>query len=130
MMQIKKITPWITLAGAAMIGGCANTPPKSADAGAMNGNVTDIRPMESTPPTYQPAPVEPVAYTPPPAAAPIESTTPTSAAGNTHVVKRGETLYGIAKQTYGSGKEWQKIAMANPGVTPTSLRVGQTLIIP
>ena len=129
MMQIKKITPWITLAGAAMVGGCANTPPKSVDAGAMNGNVTDIRPMESTPPVYQPAPVEPIA-TATPTAAPIESTTPTSAAGNTHVVKRGETLYGIAKQTYGSGKEWQKIAMANPGVTPTSLRVGQTLIIP
>ena len=70
MMQIKKITPWITLAGAAMVGGCANMPPKSVDAGAMNGNVTDIRPMESTPPVYQPAPVEPIA-TATPTAAPI-----------------------------------------------------------
>ena len=63
------------------------------------------------------------------------STTATSlsgsgASGNTHVVKHGETLYSIAKASYGDGKQWQKIASANPGVSPSSLKVGQTLVIP
>jgi nucleoid-associated protein YgaU len=127
MNQITKITPWVTLVGAVMIGGCLNSTPKTADSSALHNDVTDIRPMESsTPPIPQP-----VAYTaaaPDPAPVAVSSTP--AAAGNTHVVKRGETLYGIAKQTYGSGKEWQKIAMANPGVTPTTLKVGQTLVIP
>jgi nucleoid-associated protein YgaU len=110
-----------------MMGGCQNSTPKTADSGALHNDVTDIRPMESsTPPIPQP-----VAYTaaaPDPAPVAVSSTP--AATGNTHVVRRGETLYGIAKQTYGSGKEWQKIAMANPGVTPTTLKVGQTLVIP
>jgi nucleoid-associated protein YgaU len=129
MKQVTKIAPWITLVGAAMLGGCQNTPPKTASASAAGNDVTDIRPMESSTPIFQAPAAQPVAYTPEPAAPVAISSTP-SPTGNTHVVKRGETLYGIAKQSYGSGKEWQKIAMANPGVTPTTLKVGQTLVIP
>jgi 5'-nucleotidase len=83
--------------------------------------------MESAPPAYQP-----VAYQPTPAPTPApEATTPAPAvAGNSHVVKHGETLYSIAKSSYGDGKQWQKIASANPGVTPATLKVGQTLVIP
>ena len=44
--------------------------------------------------------------------------------------RKGETLYGIAKKSYGDGKQWTKIAAANPGVTPQSLKVGQTIVIP
>ncbi len=129
MKQVTKIAPWITLVGTAMMGGCQNTPPKTASANAAGADVTDIRPMESTTPTYQPQ-VQPIAYTPEPAAAPVAVSSTPAPTGNTHVVKRGETLYSIAKQSYGSGKEWQKIAMANPGVSPQALRVGQTLVIP
>ena len=50
--------------------------------------------------------------------------------GGTYTVKKGDTLYRIAKEHYGSGKQWQKIAAANPGASPQTLRVGQKLVIP
>ena len=43
--------------------------------------------------------------------------TQTPAAGNgSYTVKKGDTLYRIAKDHYGDGKQWTKIASANPGV--------------
>jgi 5'-nucleotidase / UDP-sugar diphosphatase len=53
---------------------------------------------------------------------------PTSS--GTYTVQRGDTLYGIARKSYGDGKQWQKIASANPGVDPSRLPVGKTLVIP
>jgi nucleoid-associated protein YgaU len=47
-----------------------------------------------------------------------------------YIVKQGDTLYHIAKVRYGDGKQWQQIASANPGVSPTTLKVGQVLVIP
>jgi 5'-nucleotidase len=98
----------------------------------------DIRPLETSTPAYQPAPsqpvyqpaAQPVSYDAPAAATPVVSTTPAPVAGSKHVVKHGETMYSIARQSYGDGKQWTKIASANPGVSPSGLKVGQTLIIP
>ena len=114
--------------------GCAK---KGADA-TKSSSALDI----STPPpamAYQPAP----APAPVPAAQPvIYDTAPTVTAtpapapsaggvsGTTYTVQKGDTLYGIARQKYGDGKQWQKIAAANPGVSPSSLKVGQTLVLP
>jgi 5'-nucleotidase len=47
-----------------------------------------------------------------------------------YTVKKGDTLYGIARQRYGDGKQWSKIAQANPGLRPETLKVGQTIVIP
>jgi nucleoid-associated protein YgaU len=52
------------------------------------------------------------------------------AGGQRYTVKAGDTLYHIAKVQYGDGKQWQRIASANPGITPTSLKVGQVLVMP
>lgn len=61
----------------------------------------------------------------------VTTQTPTgSGAGGSYTVKKGDTLYKLAREHYGDGKQWQRIASANPGLTPQSLRVGQTLIIP
>ncbi|MDW8262426.1 MAG: LysM peptidoglycan-binding domain-containing protein [Phycisphaerales bacterium] len=51
-------------------------------------------------------------------------------AGSTYQVKRGDTLFSIAKSRYGNGNQWQKIAAANPGLTPQNLKAGQTIVIP
>lgn len=47
-----------------------------------------------------------------------------------YIVKKGDTLFHIAKTAYGDGKKWTLIASANPGLTPQSLKVGQALMIP
>lgn len=47
-----------------------------------------------------------------------------------YTVKRGDTLFGIAKARYGDGKQWQKIVNANPGLQPGALKVGQTINLP
>lgn len=48
----------------------------------------------------------------------------------THVVKRGETLSGIAQTHYGDSRKWDLIAAANSLADPDHLREGQELVIP
>lgn len=102
--------------------GCQQTPAKPpTDASTMDLNSA-------------PAPA-PVAYTAPiQTAAPdpaLASATPASSAStNSYTVKRGDTLWHIAATHYGDGKKWKEIADANPGLTPNTLRVGQTITLP
>jgi nucleoid-associated protein YgaU len=53
-----------------------------------------------------------------------------SSVGGKYTVKAGDTLFRIAATHYGSGKEWKKIAAANPGLDPKHLRVGQKITLP
>jgi 5'-nucleotidase len=108
------------------VAGCNNNK-KTADIPA-SGSVTDVTAPAPVTPAYQPAPqpVQPVAY---------DSTTTLAPAGGSmgsgsYTVKKGDTLYGIARQRYGDGKQWNKIAQANPGLRPETLKVGQTIVIP
>lgn len=112
--------------------GCAN---KKTDA-PMAAGVTDV----STPTQYASAgqPAQP-AYTPAPQPVIYDSTTTSSntatsgagtIGGGPYTVKKGDTLYSIARTRYGDGKQWQKIASANPGVRPETLKVGQTITLP
>ena len=103
--------------------GCQQQQPKPAtDSAAL-----DVTPAP-TPVAYAaPAPVQ--TMTPDPALSP--STPASSAAsGNTYTIKKGDTLWKIATQHYGDGKKWHQIADANPGLTPSALRVGQTITLP
>ena len=116
----------------------------------IRADVTDIRPAEmptaaATPaglvmtPMYD-SPVQPVTYAvaAPAMAAipaaisakPAASPTAVASAGGTHTVKSRETLFSIARSRYGDGKQWRKIALANPGLSPSSLHVGQVITIP
>lgn len=52
------------------------------------------------------------------------------ASPKTYTVKKGDTLFSIAKNHLGSGRDWQKIAAANPGLTPTKLKAGQQIAMP
>ncbi|MCW5708566.1 5'-nucleotidase C-terminal domain-containing protein [Shinella sp.] len=56
--------------------------------------------------------------------------TATIAAGGTHVIVRGDTLWDIAKAAYGDGTLWRKIAEANGNPRPRALHVGTELSIP
>lgn len=78
-----------------------------------------------------PAAQQPVVYdsAPAPQAQPVD-TAATAMASGSYTVKKGDTLYGIARQRYGDGKQWTRIAEANPGLRPETLKVGQTIAVP
>jgi nucleoid-associated protein YgaU len=127
------------LALAALLGvGCSNEKPKAQPTSALD--VAGQRPVANAPAAYQPAAntpsyvpsaqpqpvvVEPVAADPAPAA-------PAKTAGDkqSYVVQKGDTLFKIAKTQYGDGNKWQKIAAANPGLSPSTLKIGQKIVLP
>jgi nucleoid-associated protein YgaU len=113
--------------------GCQNTKKDVP----VSTSVTDV--------TATPAPAAQPAYTPAPNPAPTpayasvsDSITPPSSStggtgaisGGSYTVKRGDTLYAIARARYGDGKQWRKIVDANPGLQPGALKVGQTIALP
>lgn len=122
------------LGGVLVVGGCAKKT-RTASASAL-----DITP----PPTPVYAPPQPVAQQPTPVAQPVvydtqpvqgyAPATPQAqggfGAGGSYTVKKGDTLFGIAKSRYGNGNQWQRIAAANPGLTPQNLKAGQTITLP
>jgi 5'-nucleotidase/UDP-sugar diphosphatase len=159
MGQIRKTIQMLTTAGisvaAMMIAvGCADTTaPAQGTAGGVRGDVTDVRPLATaTPASYQPPaydnsgviPMAPQPVTPPPVAIAtpaldatadaLISSTPTAKSigsiSKKHTVRKGETLFSIAKVSYGDGKMWKKIVAANPGVSPSKLKVGQVIVLP
>ena len=118
---------------AVFAGGC--TQEKKQQTGVL-----EVGPASSIEPAEQLKPVTPQRVdTPKPArpkplnAQPLETTTPgaaSPAAGQSYTVKKGDTLFGIAKTHYGDGNKWQKIASANPGLTPSTLKIGQVVVVP
>ena len=113
--------------------GCANKRKIESDA-----SVANVGPAPSSPaypsgypsdPAPDPTGFEPVVTTTPadPAAAEPE---PAPAPVRRYTVKRGDTLYGIARSQYGDGKQWERIAAANPGLTAAGLKAGQTIVVP
>jgi nucleoid-associated protein YgaU len=61
---------------------------------------------------------------------PTPAPTTRAAMGSTYTVVKGDTLWSIAKRTYGDGRRWQDIAEANGITDSRKLRVGQKLILP
>ena len=79
-------------------------------------NVTPIGPVTPVPEASAP----PIAAAP---AAPVDG-------GATHVVQPGDTMWQIALRHYGNGQRYRDIMAANPGVNPTTMRIGQRLVLP
>ena len=104
--------------------GCQNK--KQSASLPSNDAVVDITPPPTQTyvapaPTYAP-PVQPVVTD--------TVTTATPAVGGTYTVKKGDTLFSIARTTYGDAKQWKKIADANGITNERALRIGQTLTLP
>ena len=89
--------------------------------------VTKIAPQEPGPLIVEPS----EALTPQAAAAP--RTERVDDDGRHHVVQSGDDLWSLAERYYGNGRDWRKIAAANPTVLtggPDRLQIGWRLKIP
>ena len=147
-------TIFTVLAATAIMGlaGCQVQQPKQEFG---SGSVLDVRPVRSSTPRFAPPsmvatpPEEPAVATasdPSDSAATARSMTRSGRSARSagrkgapaadgsqqtgYKVKKGDTLYRIAKTEYGDGKKWTVIASANPGISPQSLKAGQTIVIP
>ena len=120
------------LAIALLAAGCQS----NGSSSAMSPSSTPVADVSMTPAPITTA--TPAAYTPvsaPSTVTPAMDTTPVLASGaastgTTYKVKAGDTLWKLAATHYGNGNQWKKIADANPGLTPSTLKVGQTITIP
>jgi 5'-nucleotidase len=115
--------------------GCSGNKGNKGGAMATNPGVTDVS-ITPTPLAAEPAPqplAQPVVSDTPtiaPAPAPAAPAPPHSGASGKYTVQKGDTLWKSATASYGDGKQWQRIASANPGLTPATLKAGQTIMIP
>ena len=112
--------------------GCQSNKNGPTNKAPLNPAVTDISPTPPAP-AYS-APVQPIQ---PVVAQPVEPASPAAftgsgvnAAGGKYTVQKGDTLFHIAKEKYGDGKQWTRIVAANPGLSPQTLKVGQKIVIP
>lgn len=122
---------WIVLLG--IVTGCQNGASGKKTDAVTNPGVLDVTAAPAPIPTEQPVAAQPVMAQPVSDVQPVSyaSNTPAPAAARkTYTIKKGDTLFSIAKANYGSGKDWQKIVAANPGLEPSKLRVGQQIVIP
>lgn len=72
------------------------------------------------------APPPPAPPPPPPPPAPK----PNPPANRYHTVKKGDTLWDLAKRYYGNPYKWTTIANANQNPDPRKLQIGRNLLIP
>lgn len=130
------------LAGALLAAGCQQprsepsafpqepyTPPvrlAAAEPGALDR--LDAPPEDAA--LAEPPDAAPVAQ--PPSPAPADEVLAPRGGGRVHVVRRGDTLYGLARQYYGDAARWRDIWNANRARVPhpDRLTVGMKLIIP
>ncbi len=54
----------------------------------------------------------------------------TQAQGDRYIVKSGQTLWDISEEVYGTGFEWERIALANRLQNPGEITEGSELVIP
>jgi nucleoid-associated protein YgaU len=62
--------------------------------------------------------------------APVYSPPAVALEPSRYTVQKGDTLWGIAAKTLGSGRRWKDIVAVNPGLDPQKLQIGQVLLIP
>jgi hypothetical protein len=103
-----------------------------AGCGSLPTAPQEPAPSPTTPPATTPATVEPAHKTPLPRPAPATpQAQPPGPKHLVHTVKyRGETLGSIAAWYTGSGRNWEHLVKANPGLDPRRMPIGIGVRIP
>ncbi len=118
--------------------GCEKKPQMQPQAN-MDQGVTDAPeaygPTEASPlePVAEPFPADPPAHEvqPEPRSEPQPiDVVPSEVRRTYHVMKRGDTLYSLAREYYGDAKRWREIARANNIQDPNDIPIGKRLVIP
>ncbi len=95
-------------------------PPEPPAADGPRPKLTEIRPVDNTPPAEDdPAAAE----TPPP-------TLSEAVQGRAYIIQKGDTYWNIAARILGNGRRWKEIEAMNSGVDRAKLKVGQSIRIP
>jgi 5'-nucleotidase len=118
---------WFTAVVAVVAAGCQKK--GTADV-PKNESVVDVGYAQQQPAPVAPQPVADEAFTPAQPTQTADASGVATAPAGPYTVKKGDTLYGIARQRYGDGKQWVRIAEANPGLRPEALKAGQTITLP
>jgi len=140
MLRVVTLTFFVAMG--IVLGGCTST--TTTKTAATPGNdvlnvaaapapapMPTAEPVAAAPINVSPISDAPIAMNAPAAPAVQTSLVSGSASGSkSYTVKKGDTLFSIAKNQMGSGRDWQKLVSANPGLDPHKLKVGQTITIP
>ncbi len=96
---------------------------ETADLSAPARSVNKLMPAAL--PTETSIATEPTAA----AAAPVETPAP-APPKKTYTIRKGDTLWSLAKKFYGNGNRWKEIAVANDIADESKLPIGKVLRIP
>jgi 5'-nucleotidase / UDP-sugar diphosphatase len=125
---VKKLIAFAVVAALTIVG-CS----KKTTTPAANSNITEVAPPPPIHNGITPAAPISTVYSDP-IVAPADDITPSRSAssggGKSYVVKKGDTLWGIAQRTYGDGKQYRKILAANPSIKGDRLNAGQKIMLP
>ena len=116
------------IAASLFVAGCGNNKPAATAEG------TDIRQSSPPPPALQPVqpmqPIQPVTTISDTAPVTTVATATPTITGNTYTIKKGDTLFKIARAKYGDASAVRKIKEANPGLDADHVKVGQKINLP
>jgi len=121
--MMKRIAVFIALI--ILVSGCKKPAgPKTTETAALPA---PARPgnklMPAAIPTETPTSVKTHTYT----VAERVGETPAPPPVRTHTIRKGDTLWSVAKDFYGSGRRWKEIAVANSITDESKLPVGKVL---
>ena len=135
MKTIKCLTiAAVLLSGSLFLTGCEKKKPKTTGPTAIKP-VTSIRPIPAPVTKPVPVPDRPVVRVtdkpgPPDRGIGRPVKPPKPPKPTSYTIKKGDTLWSIAKKYLGDGQRWRDIVAANPGLAPAKLRVGQKINLP
>lgn len=137
---MRGIVPLMVMVGGVMLAGCHKPQTQTTyreDPYTPTYNTSDtsksLDALEKTAPAAPPATAsEAPAAEPAQTAAADEPLEPVAPAGRTYTVRKGDTLYALARRFYNDERRWRDIWQANRDKLPdpNRLAVGMTLVIP